>query len=52
VTHERDIAEYAMRIVSFLDGRVRADSQVSARRTAVLDLRAFPVETASAAMTR
>jgi putative ABC transport system ATP-binding protein len=52
VTHERDIAEYAMRIVSFLDGRVRDDRQISARRTAVLDLRAFPVETASAAMSR
>jgi putative ABC transport system ATP-binding protein len=38
VTHESDIAEYAMRIVSFLDGRVRLDRPVEARRTAAVDL--------------
>jgi putative ABC transport system ATP-binding protein len=42
VTHEHDIAEYAMRIVSFLDGRVRTDRPVAARREAGVDLRAFP----------
>jgi putative ABC transport system ATP-binding protein len=50
VTHEHDIAEYAMRIVSFLDGRVRADRQVAARRTAAVDLQAIPVEAGSAAL--
>jgi putative ABC transport system ATP-binding protein len=34
VTHEPDIAEYGTRIVSFRDGRVRADQHVAARRRA------------------
>jgi putative ABC transport system ATP-binding protein len=34
VTHEPDIAEYATRIVSFRDGRVRADQMVEVRRRA------------------
>ena len=44
VTHEHDIAEYAMRIVSFLDGRVRVDRQVTSRRMASVDLEALRVE--------
>jgi putative ABC transport system ATP-binding protein len=38
VTHERDIAEYGTRIVSFRDGRVRADQPVVTRRTAAEEL--------------
>ena len=34
VTHEHDIAEYATRIVSFRDGRVRTDQPVASRRSA------------------
>jgi putative ABC transport system ATP-binding protein len=41
VTHEHDIAEYAMRIISFLDGRVRADQPVASRRVAAADLQAL-----------
>ena len=37
VTHETDIAEYATRIVSFRDGRVRGDRPV-ARRDAAVEL--------------
>jgi putative ABC transport system ATP-binding protein len=38
VTHERDIAEYGTRIVTFRDGQVRADDPVTDRRTATTDL--------------
>jgi putative ABC transport system ATP-binding protein len=41
VTHERDIAEYATRIVSFRDGRVRSDAPVGVRRRAEAELEAF-----------
>ena len=41
VTHEPDIAEYATRIVSFRDGRVRSDTPVSVRRRADAELEAF-----------
>jgi putative ABC transport system ATP-binding protein len=51
VTHEHDIAEYAMRIVSFLDGRVRVDRQVTARRVASVDLEALRVEAEQAPAT-
>jgi putative ABC transport system ATP-binding protein len=44
VTHEHDIAEYAMRIVSFRDGRVRTDQQVASRRDAPADLEALRAE--------
>jgi putative ABC transport system ATP-binding protein len=51
VTHEHDIAEYAMRIVSFLDGRVRTDRQVASRRVASVDLEALRVEAQNASAT-
>jgi putative ABC transport system ATP-binding protein len=51
VTHERDIAEYAKRIVAFLDGRVRTDRPVAAHRMAAADLQAFPAEAETAALT-
>jgi putative ABC transport system ATP-binding protein len=41
VTHEPDIAEYATRIVSFRDGRVRSDAPVGVRRRADAELEAF-----------
>jgi putative ABC transport system ATP-binding protein len=41
VTHEHDIAEYAMRIISFLDGRIRSDQPVASRRMATADLQAM-----------
>ena len=37
VTHEHDIAEYGTRVVSFRDGRVRADTPVEIRRTAATE---------------
>jgi putative ABC transport system ATP-binding protein len=49
VTHEPDIAEYTARTVSFLDGRVRTDRAVAARRTANTDLEALRAVAASAA---
>jgi putative ABC transport system ATP-binding protein len=44
VTHEQDIAEYATRLVSFRDGRIRVDQPVSMRRTATADLAAMDAE--------
>jgi putative ABC transport system ATP-binding protein len=41
VTHEHDIAEYASRVIAFLDGRVRADRRVDAPRSAAADLAAL-----------
>jgi putative ABC transport system ATP-binding protein len=41
VTHEHDIAEYATRIVSFLDGRVQIDRPVTHQRIAFVDLQAL-----------
>ena len=38
VTHEHDIAEYATRVVSFLDGLVLDDRSVVTRRTATTEL--------------
>ena len=37
VTHEQEIAEYAARLVSFLDGRIRIDKPVTRRRFASAD---------------
>ena len=42
VTHEADIAEYATRIVAFLDGRIRSDTPVAHRRSATMDLQDLP----------
>ncbi len=50
VTHERDIAQYAARLVSFLDGRIRADEPVISRRIASADLAAMTAVAASALM--
>jgi putative ABC transport system ATP-binding protein len=44
VTHEPDIAEYATRIVSFRDGRVRSNQAVARRRDADDELRRFNEE--------
>jgi putative ABC transport system ATP-binding protein len=44
VTHERDIAEYSTRIVSFLDGRIRSDTPVAHRRIATDDLQKLTAE--------
>ena len=41
VTHEPDIAEYAMRTVAFVDGEIRSDRAVTTRRTALTDLEAW-----------
>ncbi len=35
ITHEPDIAEFAQRVVTFLDGKVQSDRQVENRRRAV-----------------
>ena len=47
VTHERDIAQYASRLVTFLDGRIRSDEPVVSRRIASVDLAAMAAETES-----
>ena len=44
VTHEPDIAEYAMRIIGFRDGRVRLDRPVLQRREAAEELRRYDAE--------
>ncbi|MBI3457281.1 MAG: ABC transporter ATP-binding protein [Candidatus Rokubacteria bacterium] len=44
VTHEEDIARYASRIVTFRDGRIRADTRVDAPRRAEELLRTLPAE--------
>jgi putative ABC transport system ATP-binding protein len=41
VTHEREIAQYAGRLVSFLDGRIQIDEPVLSRRNASADLAAL-----------
>jgi putative ABC transport system ATP-binding protein len=43
ITHEADIAEYATRIVSFKDGRIRDDHPVTSRREAQAELALMPV---------
>ena len=47
VTHEPDIAEYATRIVTFRDGRVRADRPVVVRRDAGAELERLAAEASS-----
>jgi putative ABC transport system ATP-binding protein len=47
VTHEDDIARHATRIVSFRDGRLRADAPVDAPTDAEAALRALPEEVAA-----
>jgi putative ABC transport system ATP-binding protein len=47
VTHERDIAQYASRLVSFLDGRVRSDEPVGSQRIASVDLAAMAADAQS-----
>jgi putative ABC transport system ATP-binding protein len=42
ITHERDIAEYAQRIVAFRDGRVLSDQPIARRRDASKELAALP----------
>jgi len=42
ITHERDIAEYAERVIVFRDGRVVRDEPVAARRDAAAEVRALP----------
>jgi putative ABC transport system ATP-binding protein len=46
VTHESDIAEYGTRIVTFRDGRVRADGPVAVRRDATTEIARFRDEAA------
>jgi putative ABC transport system ATP-binding protein len=44
VTHEKDLARYARRIVELRDGRITHDSIVENRADAAADLTAMPVE--------
>ena len=46
VTHEHDIAEYGNRIITFQDGRIRADHPVEHRRSASHDLALLPSDQA------
>ena len=42
ITHERDIAEYGTRIVSFRDGKILSDQPIQKRRSAAQELAALP----------
>jgi putative ABC transport system ATP-binding protein len=42
ITHERDIAEYATRVISFRDGRTVHDQPVTTRRNAGTELASMP----------
>ncbi len=42
ITHERDIAEYAERVIAFRDGRVVKDEPVAERRDAAAEVLALP----------
>jgi putative ABC transport system ATP-binding protein len=44
ITHERDIAEYAKRNITFRDGRIVIDERVGAPKNAAEELRALPAE--------
>ena len=46
VTHERDVAEYAGRLVWFRDGRIRADEPLPHPRSAAADLQGLPPDDA------
>jgi putative ABC transport system ATP-binding protein len=46
ITHERDIAEYGTRIVSFRDGHIQTDEKITDRRIASEELAALPPVTA------
>jgi putative ABC transport system ATP-binding protein len=48
ITHERDIAEYAERVIAFRDGRVVGDAPVAARRDAAGERAALPPQEAEA----
>ncbi len=42
ITHERDIAEYGTRVVSFRDGVIKTDEKIATRRIASEELAALP----------
>jgi putative ABC transport system ATP-binding protein len=42
VTHEPDIAQFAKRVVTFRDGRIRQDTPITDRQDATLVLKAMP----------
>jgi putative ABC transport system ATP-binding protein len=42
VTHETDIAEYADRVITFMDGRIKNDVLVEAPRNAAEELKLMP----------
>jgi putative ABC transport system ATP-binding protein len=44
ITHERDIAEYADRIITCRDGQIVSDQPVTHRRLAEDELKALPIE--------
>ena len=44
ITHERDIAEYADRIITCRDGHIVSDTPVAVRRIAEDELKALPIE--------
>lgn len=46
ITHERDIAEYATRVITCRDGLIVSDHPVARRRFAAEELRALPAESA------
>lgn len=42
VTHEPDISQYAQRIITFKDGKIKSDTQNPKFRSAIEDLKALP----------
>jgi putative ABC transport system ATP-binding protein len=48
ITHEQDIAEYATRVIACRDGHIVSDQPVRQRRMADAEIKALPVEEASA----
>jgi putative ABC transport system ATP-binding protein len=48
ITHEHDIADYATRVVTVRDGRVKSDEPVAARRDAAVELEQLPAVEAEA----
>jgi putative ABC transport system ATP-binding protein len=43
VTHEHDIAEYAKRVITFKDGKIKSDQQIENQRNAAEEIKNLPI---------